>query len=161
MQDNVRYCSVPRWSGSPRHPDKSQMFLEVSRHSLYSPVSHHVALQPLGTPVSRQMLQMGERLGEGETELMVGEVAGEDAARYLERGRRLSVEGGMHHREPLFVMQNELADPSVEVVKEWPMSGEDEIHAQTLQSSQGSYVALQGLRGRIGPPADVRCDPEQ
>jgi hypothetical protein len=107
------------------------------------------------------VLEVGERLCEGEAELVLAQLVREDPAGNLERGRGTAFEGLPHHREALFVVEDELVYASVEVVEERAVPGEDEVYVQAAQALYGVEVALQGTRGRVAPEADVRCDLEQ
>jgi hypothetical protein len=92
---------------------------------------------------------------------MVAQVLGEDAARDFEWGRRIAVEGGLHHRELVFVVQEELLYAPVQVVEEWSLPRKDAVRSQPAPPSQRVEVALQGPRGRAGPQPNVWGDVEQ
>jgi hypothetical protein len=112
------------------------------QHGLDGPVAHHVAVQSLGSPFPDEVLEMGERLGEREPELVVAEVFWEDPMRDLEGRCRSPIESGVHHRKPFLVVPQKLIDASVEVVEKRPVSREDEIHTEASQAFEGSHVAL-------------------
>src|SRR5829696_5832082 len=67
----------------------------------------------------------------------------------------------MHNREALFVVEDKLVYPPVEVVEEPAVPREDEVDVQAAQALDRVEVPFQGPRGCVGPEADVRCDLEQ
>src|SRR3712207_8799144 len=60
------------------------------------------------TTLFRSVLEVGERLGEREPELVVAQFLGEDPAGHLVRGQGLAVEHRAHDREPLLVVPDQL-----------------------------------------------------
>ena len=92
---------------------------------------------------------------------MVAQVLGDDAARDFEWDDRIAVEGGLRHRELVFVVQEELLYAPVQVVEEWSVPRKDEVQSQPAPPSQRVEITLQGPRGRVGPQADVWGDVEQ
>src|SRR5829696_9070971 len=107
------------------------MFLVAGQHGLQGAVSDDGSVQALGPPGVRQVLEVGEGLGEREAELVVAQVVGEDAARDLERRRRLAAEEGMYHRQTFLVVQQKLVYAPVQVVEERAVPRKDEAHVQT------------------------------
>ena len=91
-------------------------------------IADHAVRHLFDVPVPLQVFEVGERLGEREAELVVGEVLGEDAARDLE-GRR-GGRPGLRVRKALLVVREELVYAPVQVVKEQAVTREDEVHAK-------------------------------
>src|SRR5215211_3114772 len=105
-------------------------------------VADDVTSQSPDPPLPDEVLEMGERLGERETELVVAEVLRGDPARDLKRGCRSPVKNRMHDRKPFFVVPQKLVYAAVEVVEERPVPREDDLHAQPSQPFQGLEVAF-------------------
>lgn len=59
---------------APRRLREHRVLRFVRQHGLDGLVAHHIVLQAFGVAVSLQVFEVGERLGEREAELVVGEV---------------------------------------------------------------------------------------
>lgn len=101
------------------------------------------AVQPLGAAFAYEVLEMGERLGEREAKLMVGKLPWEVAAGDLVRCRGLTVEDGVHVRQTLRVVLDELVYALVEIVEERTVAREEEVRAEPVQAFEALQVALQ------------------
>jgi hypothetical protein len=78
---------------------------------------------------------------------MVAQVLGDDAARDFEWDDQIAVEGGLHHRELVFVVQEELLYAPVQVVEERVCTSERRgpIPARAaLSASRGSAPGAAG-----------------
>lgn len=73
---------------------------------------------------------MGERLGQGEAQLVVCQIMGKGPASYVERCSQSAVENRLHSIEPFFVVDQDLAHAPIQVVEEGAVAGQDQVRTQ-------------------------------
>src|SRR5918994_2105472 len=118
---------------------------------------HHA----LRSTLEYQVLQVGEGLGQREAALVEREAIAEDLARDLERCFRRPHYLAQHKLQPLLMMTRELVYPTSQVVEEGAVPRQYEVRRDVAHIPHTLQIAGKGVRLRLRPAADVRCDLEQ